>query len=124
MKYIFLFFLIVTMTSCDPGYSYIVNNNSDKELVVFLEPSYKKYFSDLKLDSISSDSVLIQPKDNFIIYSHIGWGGNEESFPYHKILIKKENDSMLLKNKSEINTKFNLNRKWRVFSTTYNWNID
>jgi len=123
MKYIFSFFSILLLISCDPGYSYIINNNSEKDIYVFTKPNYKKIYYHPKLDSVSYDSILIKSKENFIIYSHIGWGGNEESFPYHIILVKKEKDSILLKNKSEINTEFNLNRKWRVFHNTYSWNI-
>jgi methylmalonyl-CoA mutase cobalamin-binding subunit len=48
-----------------------------------------------------------------------GGGGGEESFPFKKIRIKKNNDSIVLKNKSEINSKFNQNRKKRLFSTSY-----
>jgi len=51
-------------------------------------------------------------------------GGTEESFPYHKIIIKKENDSVVLKNKTEINSQFNLNRKWKVFSTSYTIDVN
>jgi hypothetical protein len=67
----------------------------------------------------SIDSATINPKETFIIYSNIGGGGGEESFPFKKIRIKKNNDSIVLKNKSEINSKFNQNRKKRLFSTSY-----
>ncbi len=119
MKYIFSFFSILLLISCDPGYSYIINNNSEKDIYVFTKPNYKNFHYHPKLDSISYDSILIKSKDNFTIYSHIGWGGNEESFPYQKIIIKQNKDSAVFKNKTEINSKFNLNRKKKLFYTTY-----
>ncbi|WDF46205.1 hypothetical protein PQ459_15005 [Chryseobacterium sp. KACC 21268] len=119
MKYIFLLISIFTVISCDPGYSYIINNNSEKDIYVFTEPNYKKYFYESKLDSIFYDSIVIKAKKNFTIYSAIGWGGSEESFPYKKIKIKKDIDSIILNNKPEINSKFNLNRKKKLFSTLY-----
>ena len=119
MKYIFLLISIFTVISCDPGYSYIINNSSEKDIYVFTEPNYKKYFYQSKLDSILYDSIVIKAKENFSIYRAIGWGGSEESFPYQKIKIKKDNDSIILNNKAEINSKFNLNRKKKLFSTLY-----
>ncbi len=119
MKYIILFISLFTVISCDPGYSYIINNNSEKDIYVFTEPNYKKYFYQSKLDSILYDSILIKAKENFSVYSAIGWGGSEKSFPYQKIKIKKDDDSIILKNSSEINSKFNLNRKKKLFNTSY-----
>lgn len=117
MKYLILIFSTITIISCDPGYAYYINNNTEKDICIFTKPSIKVYDQNFKASEL--DSAIIRPNENFRIYSSIGSGGSEESFPFEKILIKKNNDSTILKNKSEINSKFNQNRKKRLFSTTY-----
>ena len=117
MKYLFWLLAIFTIISCDPGYAYYISNNSEKDIYVITKPPIKVY--DKNIYGRELDSAIINPKETFIIYSNIGGGGGEESFPFNKIRIKKNNDSIVLKNKSEINSKFNQNRKKRLFSTSY-----
>ena len=116
MKYLFWLLAIFTIISCDPGYAYYISNNSEKDIYVYTNPPIKVYDKSINRTKLI-DSVTINPKETFIIYSNIG--GGEESFPFNKIRIKKNNDSIVLKNKSEINSKFNQNRKKRLFSTSY-----
>ena len=117
MKYFIFIITLFTFISCDPGYAYYISNNSEKDIYVITKPPIKVY--DKNIYGRELDSAIINPKETFIIYSNIGGGGGEESFPFNKIRIKKNNDSIVLKNKSEINSKFNQNRKKRLFSTSY-----
>ena len=118
MKYLFWLLAIFTIISCDPGYAYYISNNSEKDIYVYTNPPIKVYDKSINRTKLI-DSATINPKETFIIYSNIGGGGGEESFPFNKIRIKKNNDSIVLKNKSEINSRFNQNRKKRLFSTRY-----
>ena len=117
MEYLFWLLAIFSIISCDPGYAYYISNNSEKDIYVYTNPPIKVYdqnFYDRELDS-----GIIKPKETFRMFGSIGYGGGEDSFPFHQIIINKENDSIVLKNKSEINSKFNQNRKKRLFSTSY-----
>ena len=118
MKYFIFIITLFTFISCDPGYAYYISNNSEKDIYVYTNPPIKVYDKSINRTKLI-DSATINPKETFIIYSNIGGGGGEESFPFKKIHIKKNNDSIVLKNKSEINSKFNQNRKKRLFSTSY-----
>ena len=118
MKYFIFIITLFTFISCDPGYAYYISNNSEKDIYVYTNPPIKVYDKSINRTKLI-DSATINPKETFIIYSNIGGGGGEESFPFKKIRIKKNNDSIVLKNKSEINSKFNQNRKKRLFSTSY-----
>ena len=118
MKYFIFIITLFTFISCDPGYAYYISNNSEKDIYVYTNPPIKVYDKSINRTKLI-DSATINPKETFIIYSNIGGGGGEESFPFNKIHIKKNNDSIVLKNKSEINSKFNQNRKKRLFSTSY-----
>ena len=118
MKSLLPIIFFTVLTSCDPGYAYLINNKSENNIYVFTNPPMKIY--DKTSIAIEKESVMIKPQESFRIYSSIGFGGSEDSFPYDKILIMKEKDSIILKNKSEINTKFNKNIDKKGFSRTYN----
>ena len=117
MKYFIFIITLFTFISCDPGYAYYISNNSEKDIYVITKPPIKVY--DKNIYGRELDSAIIKPKETFRIFGSIGYGGGEDSFPFHQIIINKENDSIVLKNKSEINSKFNQNRKKRLFSTSY-----
>lgn len=117
MKYFIFIITLFTFISCDPGYAYYISNNSEKDIYVITKPPLKVY--DQNFYGRELDSAIIKPKETFRIFGSIGYGGGEDSFPFHQIIINKENDSIVLKNKSEINSKFNQNRKKRLFSTSY-----
>ncbi len=117
MKYFIFIITLFTFISCDPGYAYYISNNSEKDIYVYTNPPIKVY--DQNFYGRELDSAIIKPKETFRIFGSIGYGGGEDSFPFHQIIINKENDSIVLKNKSEINSKFNQNRKKRLFSTSY-----
>ena len=117
MKYFIFIITLFTFISSDPGYAYYISNNSEKDIYVITKPPIKVYDKSINRTKLI-DSATINPKETFIIYSNIG-GGGEESFPFKKIRIKINNDSIVLKNKSEINSKFNQSRKKRLFSTSY-----
>lgn len=117
MKYFIFIITLFTFISCDPGYAYYISNNSEKDIYVYTNPPIKVY--DKNIYGRELDSAIIKPKETFRIFGSIGYGGGEDSFPFHQIIINKENDSIVLKNKSEINSKFNQNRKKRLFSTSY-----
>jgi len=117
MKYFIFIITLFTFISCDPGYAYYISNNSEKDIYVITKPPIKVY--DQNFYGRELDSAIIKPKETFRIFGSIGYGGGEDSFPFHQIIINKENDSIVLKNKSEINSKFNQNRKKRLFSTSY-----
>ena len=117
MKYLFWLLAIFTIISCDPGYAYYVSNNSEKDIYVITKPPIKVY--DKNIYGRELDSAIIKPKETFRIFGSIGYGGGEDSFPFHQIIINKENDSIVLKDKSEINKIFNQNRKKKIFSATY-----
>ena len=117
MKYLFWLLAIFTIISCDPGYAYYVSNNTEKDIYVITKPPIKVY--DKNIYGIELDSAIIKPKETFRIFGSIGYGGGEDSFPFHQIIINKENDSIVLKDKSEINKIFNQNRKKKIFSATY-----
>ena len=117
MKYFIFIITLFTFISCDPGYAYYISNNSEKDIYVITKPPIKVY--DKNIYGRELDSAIIKPKETFRIFGSIGYGGGEDSFPFNKIHIKKNNDSIVLKNKSEINSKFNQNRKKRLFSTSY-----
>ena len=113
MKYFIFIITLFTFISCDPGYAYYISNNSEKDIYVITKPPIKVY--DQNFYGRELDSAIIKPKETFRIFGSIGYGGGEDSFPFNKIRIKKNNDSIVLKNKSEINSKFNQNRKKRLF---------
>jgi hypothetical protein len=117
MKYFIFIITLFTFISCDPGYAYYISNNSEKDIYVYTNPPIRVY--DKNIYGRELDSAIIKPKETFRIFGYIGYGGGEDSFPFNKIHIKKNNDSIVLKNKSEINSKFNQNRKKRLFSTSY-----
>lgn len=117
MKYLFWLLAIFTIISCDPGYAYYISNNSEKDIYVYTNPPIKVY--DQNFYGRELDSAIIKPKETFRIFGSIGYGGGEDSFPFHQIIINKENDSIVLKDKSEINKIFNQNRKKKIFSATY-----
>ena len=117
MKYFIFIITLFPFISCDPGYAYYISNNSEKDIYVITKPPIKVY--DKNIYGRELDSAIIKPKETFRIFGSIGYGGGEDSFPFHQIIINKENDSIVLKNKSEINSKFNQNRKKRLFSTSY-----
>ena len=117
MKYLFWLLAIFTIISCDPGYAYYISNNSEKDIYVITKPPIKVY--DKNIYGRELDSAIIKPKETFRIFGYIGYGGGEDSFPFHQIIINKENDSIVLKDKSEINKIFNQNRKKKIFSATY-----
>ena len=117
MKYLFWLLAIFTIISCDPGYAYYVSNNTEKDIYVITKPPIKVY--DQNFYGRELDSAIIKPKETFRIFGYIGYGGGEDSFPFHQIIINKENDSIVLKDKSEINKIFNQNRKKKIFSATY-----
>jgi hypothetical protein len=100
MKYFIFIITLFTFISCDPGYAYYISNNSEKDIYVYTNPPIKVYDKSINRTKLI-DSATINPKETFIIYSNIGGGGGEESFPFKKIRIKKNNDSIVLKNKSE-----------------------
>ena len=117
MKYLFWLLAIFTIITCDPGYAYYVSNNTEKDIYVITKPPIK--VSDKNIYGRELDSAIIKPKETFRIFGSIGYGGGEDSFPFHQIIINKENDSIVLKDKSEINKIFNQNRKKKIFSATY-----
>ena len=117
MKYFIFIITLFTFISCDPGYAYYISNNSEKDIYVYTNPPIKVY--DKNIYGRELDSAIIKPKETFRIFGSIGYGGGEDSFPFHQIIINKENDSIVLKDKSEINKIFNQNRKKRLFSTSY-----
>ena len=117
MKYFIFIITLFTFISCDPGYAYYISNNSEKDIYVITKPPIKVY--DKNIYGRELDSAIIKPKETFRIFGSIGYGGGEDSFPFHQIIINKENDSIVLKDKSEINSKFNQNKKKRLFSTSY-----
>ena len=117
MKYFIFIITLFTFISCDPGYAYYISNNSEKDIYIYTNPPIRVY--DKNIYGRELDSAIIKPKETFRIFGSIGYGGGEDSFPFHQIIIKKNNDSIVLKNKSEINSKFNQNRKKRLFSTSY-----
>jgi hypothetical protein len=113
MKYFIFIITLFTFISCDPGYAYYISNNSEKDIYVITKPPIKVY--DKNIYGRELDSAIIKPKETFRIFGYIGYGGGEDSFPFHQIIINKENDSIVLKNKSEINKIFNQNRKKKIF---------
>ena len=117
MKYFIFIITLFTFISCDPGYAYYISNNSEKDIYVITKPPIKVY--DKNIYGRELDSAIIKPKETFRIFGSIGYGGGEDSFPFHQIIINKENDSIVLKDKSEINKIFNQNRKKKIFSATY-----
>ena len=117
MKYFIFIITLFTFISCDPGYAYYISNNSEKDIYVITKPPIKEY--DKNIYGRELDSAIIKPKETFRIFGSIGYGGGEDSFPFHQIIINKENDSIVLKDKSEINKIFNQNRKKKIFSATY-----
>ena len=117
MKYFIFIITLFTFISCDPGYAYYISNNSEKDIYVITKPPIKVY--DQNFYGRELDSAIIKPKETFRIFGSIGYGGGEDSFPFHQIIINKENDSIVLKDKSEINKIFNQNRKKKIFSATY-----
>ena len=117
MKYFIFIITLFTFISCDPGYAYYISNNSEKDIYVITKPTIKVY--DKNIYGRELDSAIIKPKETFRIFGSIGYGGGEDSFPFHQIIINKENDSIVLKDKSEINKIFNQNRKKKIFSATY-----
>ena len=117
MKYFIFIITLFTFISCDPGYAYYISNNSEKDIYVITKPLIKVY--DKNIYGRELDSAIIKPKEKFRIFGSIGYGGGEDSFPFHQIIINKENDSIVLKDKSEINKIFNQNRKKKIFSATY-----
>ncbi len=117
MKYFIFIITLFTFISCDPGYAYYISNNSEKDIYVYTNPPIKVY--DQNFYGRELDSAIIKPKETFRIFGSIGYGGGEDSFPFHQIIINKENDSIVLKDKSEINKIFNQNRKKKIFSATY-----
>lgn len=118
MKYFIFIITLFTFISCDPGYAYYISNNSEKDIYVYTNPPIKVYDKSINRTKLI-DSATIKPKETFRIFGYIGYGGGEDSFPFHQIIINKENDSIVLKNKSEINKIFNQNRKKKIFSATY-----
>jgi hypothetical protein len=117
MKYFIFIITLFTFISCDPGYAYYISNNSEKDIYIYTNPPIRVY--DKNIYGRELDSAIIKPKETFRIFGSIGYGGGEDSFPFHQIIINKENDSIVLKDKSEINSKFNQNKKKRLFSTSY-----
>lgn len=117
MKYFIFIITLFTFISCDPGYAYYISNNSEKDIYVITKPPIKVY--DQNIYGRELDSAIIKPKETFRIFGSIGYGGGEDSFPFHQIIINKENNSIVLKDKSEINKIFNQNRKKKIFSATY-----
>ena len=117
MKYFIFIITLFTFISCDPGYAYYISNNSEKDIYVITKPPIIVY--DKIIYGRELDSAIIKPKETFRIFGSIGYGGGEDSFPFHQIIINKENDSIVLKDKSEINKIFNQNRKKKIFSATY-----
>lgn len=117
MKSLVILLIALLLISCDPGYAYLIKNNTEKNITVFAEPPIKTWEN--PLSPKEHHSVIIKPQETFHIFGSIGSGGAEDSFPFQKIVIRKENDSILLRNKSEINQKFNLNRKRKLFGTSY-----
>ena len=103
MKYFIFIITLFTFISCDPGYAYYISNNSEKDIYVITKPPIKVY--DKNIYGRELDSAIIKPKETFRIFGSIGYGGGEDSFPFHQIIINKENDSIVLKDKSEINKK-------------------
>ena len=117
MKYFIFIIILFTFISCDPGYAYYISNNSEKDIYIYTNPPIRVY--DKNIYGRELDSAIIKPKETFRIFGYIGYGGGEDSFPFHQIIINKENDSIVLKDKSEINKIFNQNRKKKIFSATY-----
>jgi hypothetical protein len=102
---ILVYFFVI---SCDPGYRVIVSNNSNGELKLITEPPIEKnifnkqsseYILITKLKIKNLDSIKgyykIPTQNNVFLFNSIGFGpGNY--LPYKKVLIIKNNDTILV----------------------------
>jgi len=106
-------FAIIILTSCDPGYSCYVRNDSPSILYLKTHPSIESLFDEL---STSYDSILayktaqegklsvyrVNPYSVFRIYGHIGINPSLQEIPFDYIELIEGRDTVVLDSKEKI----------------------
>ncbi len=97
---VFIFLSLCTVIeSCDPGYTCLIKNQTQSKLNVYINHDS----SDIRHHPPGYRELIVLPDDSVTFFSYVGFGPTINSFPYNKLVVIKELDTILiLVNKQEI----------------------
>ena len=105
--------ILLTVSSCDPGYICLLNNKTKDSISINVRPAiedfykgdYREFLISRKIiikDSIST--YIMTPTEALKLYSYIGFKPDEKHFPYNylEIIIHNKHDTIRFTNKKAI----------------------
>jgi hypothetical protein len=119
------FLLLISLSSCDPAYEYIIyNKNEDCKLEIYpslesLSKNSETVKEFIKTHKISNDSPFVynlNKGEKVRVFGGLGIGTSLSKFPIQYFKITTSSDSLLFTDKKQIMSKFkNKNNKKYIF---------
>lgn len=113
IRHLFILFLFVNLSACDPGYGYYLKNNRQENIYLKTTPELEslyhfskdsiKVVDRFKIEQKGSVSIYkIEPQDTLYLYGHIGFEPTLKDVPFNYLEIICGTDSLVMRNKEEI----------------------